>query len=41
MNLNSRDFAIFLDYDMVGMLSRLFEGEGSVPGVIKTSRSML
>ena len=24
MNLNFRDFAIFLDFDIVGMLSRVF-----------------
>ena len=41
MNLNFRDFAIFLDYDMVGMLSRVFQEEGSIPGVIQTTRSML
>ena len=37
MNLNFRDFAIFLDYDMVDILSRVFKEEESM----HFTRSML
>ena len=39
MNLNFRDFAIFLDYDMVGILSRVFKGGGFTTEILENTIS--